>query len=209
MATPAVNGTTQTYPDTKFAHDLGKQAQRAHGRTLSRLANLSVSTNAASIQPATLNATIDEFHSHGVTATVFSDIFLLFQKGQLSREELDQRLINWGLTIPGLKEKFDELPDVVKKCVDEFVKVDLKSGKTAYGVPSASEFKLPTNLKTARKCAALKAAWEDKVKKGEGKEYPSIVENTGEPVPYVDKFAFENWGETSRGTPAVNLHHMI
>jgi hypothetical protein len=209
MATPAINGTTKSYPDTKFAQDLGKQAQRAHGRTLSRLANLSVPTVSGLIQPAALNATIDEFHSHGVTATVFSDIFHLFQKGQLTREELDQRLINWGLTIPGLKEKFDELPGVVRKCVDEFVKVDLTRGRGEDGVPSARGFRLPTNLNTARKCAGLKAAWDEKVKKGEGKEYPSIVENTGEPVAYVDKFAFENWGETSRSTPAVTLHHII
>jgi hypothetical protein len=195
------NGHPATFPGTKLVQDIRKQAKDSHVRTLKRLANLSVPVVGASVQRDTLNDTIDEFRAHGATTTLFGELFALFQRGELSREELDQRLINWGMTMPGLREKFDELPKNVRECVEEFRRVDLKK---EWKVKGAEGFKLPMNLATVRKSKALKEAWEGHVSAGQSGKYTTVVENSGEPVAYVDKFPFENWGETSRGTPAVH-----
>lgn len=118
----------------------------------------------------------------------------------MSREELDQKLINWALKIPGLKEKFDTLPDPVKKIMNDFKDADLSDdgwkGK-------ASGFRLPCSPKMAMKMAKLKQMWDEQTKADGGNNYDGVVEGDGSAVLYVQKFPFENWGDTVKNTPAV------
>jgi hypothetical protein len=182
-----------------------KQTRQAHIRNLSRLASLStqvIGESSATTTPTEqIDSTVDEILAHGATTTFFGEILALIQKKELTREELDQKLLNWIFKIPGFKAKFDKLPENVQKLVEEFAESDLHSLPTVYG------FRKPTPI-AARKCAGLKAAWEEQFKIDGGTGYPGVVEGDGEAVKYVDKAVFQNWGETVQSTPAVYLHLM-
>jgi hypothetical protein len=130
---------------------------------------------------------------------VFSDILSRSQQGQIPREELDQRLLNWVLEVPGMKEKADELSPEMRGLVDKFSAHDLKDPFVVdHGVT------YPAHPATAKKTAHLKAALEAQFKIDGCEKFPSIVENTGKRVEYVERTAFENWGETIKNTPSVS-----
>ena len=196
MATATTNGHPLEFPGAKLVQNIRSQALSSHVRTLTRLANLSVPVVDPTATSSSIDNTIDEIRTHAKTTSIFGEILAGAQKKQLTREELDLKLLNWAMEVPGLREKFDELPENVRQCVDEF--------RTGNGVPSAKGFKIPPNLATAKKNAALKAAWDGHVNAGEKDKYPTVVENTGEPVAFVEKLGFENWGQTSRSNPAVH-----
>ena len=118
----------------------------------------------------------------------------------MTREELDQRWLKWVLKIPGMREKYDDLPDHLQAYVDQFKSHDL----TTEFVPTAGPTKFPPNTATARKIAQLKAMLEEQHKLDKGEKYPDVVENNGDKVAYVEKLLFENWGETIKNTPSVH-----
>ena len=121
----------------------------------------------------------------------------------MSGKELDQKLLNWILKLPGTRDKYNGLPDDLKAYVDEFKDHDL----TREFAPTVSEIKFPANYATAKKIAQLKAMWEEQYKLDKGKHYPDVVEKNGDHVRYVKKVIFENCGETVRNTPAVHFRH--
>ena len=207
MATTAVPSDGAQKFDPKFpAAELVKSIQseidQAQVKTLSRLANLSVPVIGRTAHPESIDSAIEKVLVHGETTVLFGQLFSLFHKGTLTREDLDQRLVNWALKIPGLKEKFDELPDETRKAVDQFKDSDLSQENP---VPLSSGFKTPLTSSTAKKIATLKAGWQRQFDLDKGLAYPDIVENNGEEVKYVDKLIFENWGQTIKNTPAVYL----
>ena len=53
------------------------------------------------------------------------------------------------------------------------------------------------------KMAKLKRMLDEQTKIDGGNKYASVKENDGTPVLYVEKFVFENWGETVKNIPAV------
>jgi hypothetical protein len=199
---PAVNGAAPPgIPGSSFVREIGKQSNNAHAESMKRLANFTVPAVGGSAESGALDDTIEQFRAHASTISVFADIFAMFQQKRLSREELDQRLLNWGIQMPGLKEAFEDLPPSVHDAVLEFIKADLN---TLDGSLDATKgFKIPMNLATAKKCDEVKAEWEKQLKADLGGKYPTVVENNGDPVPYVENYAFVNWGQTSRSTPAV------
>jgi len=207
MATKAVPSTGAQQFDPNFpAADLVKNIQseidQAQVKTLTRLANLSVPVLGRTAHPESIDSAVEKVLAHGETTVLFGQLFSSFHKGTLTREDLDQRLVNWALKIPGLKEKFDELPNETRKAVDQFKDSDLGQNNP---VPLSSGFKTPPSSSTAKKIATLKAAWQKQFDVDKGLAYPDIVENNGEKVKYVDKLTFENWGETIKNTPAVHL----
>jgi hypothetical protein len=195
------NGPSKWSSPADLVDKLQKQTREAHVRNLSRLANLSVPVIGGTAKPASLNSTVDEILAHGATTTLFGEIFALIQKHKLTREELDQKLINWAFIVPGVKEKFDSIPEDTRKHVEEFRGCDLSRPREE--LPKATGFKKPMNPVTKKKCASLKAAWEKQFAIDGGAKYPHIVENNGERVRYVEKVPFENWGATVHSTPAV------
>jgi hypothetical protein len=175
----------------------------AHTDSLSLLANLSIPVAGQTAKTSAIDNALADVRAQGETINFFSDIFTRYQQtsGKLSREELDQKLINWALKVPGLKEKFDDLPDGVKTIMDDFKDADLSQKGGLRG--KAAGFKLPTSPKTAMKMAKLKQMWDEQVKVDGGNKYTGVVEKDGTPVLYVEKFPFENWGDTVKNTPAV------
>ena len=171
---------------------LQKQVRQAHLRNFSRLATLSTQV----IQkPSGID--VEDILANGATTTFFGEIFSLIQRNELTREELDQRLINWILRVPSIKEKYNALPDNVRGYVEEFRVADIKKERM-----DVSGFRRPTPI-AARKCAPLKEAWGEQLKLGGGEKFPEVLENNGEIVVYVENAVFKNWGETVQSTPAV------
>jgi hypothetical protein len=183
------NGTTKSNDSVA---KLQKQVRQAHLRHFSRLATLSTQV---SEKPSGVD--VDDILAHGATTTFFGEIFSLIQRNELTREELDQRLINWILRVPAIKEKFNALPENVRGHVEGFRLADTKKGRM-----EVRGFRRPTRS-AARKCAELKETWEEQLKLDGGKKFPAILENNGEIVVYVEKAVFKNWGETVESTPAV------
>lgn len=130
-------------------------------------------------------------------------MFSKFQAGTLGREELDQSLLNWALKIPALKEKFDELPDDVKAIVDKFRDADLDKLDEVKGL--AQKFEFAPSPGTSAVMADLQTALDGQTEAAKASKYPSVVEQDGTPVEYVEKADFENWGQTVRNTPAVQI----
>ena len=179
---------------------LHKQTRRAHVRNLSRLANLTTPVLQGSVKRDSIDSTVEEILAHGATTTFFGEIFSLIQRHEISREELDQKLVNWVLRVPNVKEKFNALPTEIRRHVEGFRDRDL----SADGVGIVGQgFKKPMSFATARKCAELRDAWEKQYQMDGGRKFIEVVENSGEPVRYIEKVLFKNWGETVENTPAV------
>jgi len=176
--------------------------RQSHVRNLSRLANFSTQVISTSRpESAEPDSTVDEILSHGATTTFFGEIIALIQRGKLTREELDQKLLHWVLTIPGARQKFEKLSDETKGFVEEFKAADLRKGKEV--LPGVG-FKRPRESLRAHRCETeMKAAWGEQVKVDGGNGYPAVVENDGLPVRYVNKATFTNWGETVETKPSV------
>ena len=179
--------------------------QNAHVRNLSRLANLSVPVMGGTTTAGTFESTVEEILAHGATTTLFGEIFALIQKDELTREELDHKLVNWVLRVPGVQAKFDNLPEDIKQCIQEF---RVGGGKARDRIPRTRQFKKPMTPVTTKRVEGLKMAWKEQCKVDGGRKYPGIVENTGEPVVYVEKLLFKNWGDTVESTPAVPHHSL-
>jgi hypothetical protein len=181
--------------------DLVTSLQNAHVRNLSRLANLSVPVVGGTTTASSFTSTVDEILAHGATTTLFGEIFSLIQKNELTREDLDHRLLNWVLRVPGVLSKFEKLPEEIRRCVEEF---RLHGGRTRErGSNRMRTFKKPMNPTSVRRVAGIRDAWKEQCKVDGGLRFPGIVENTGDPVMYVEKLQFKNWGETVESTPAV------
>ena len=187
------------FPAADLVETIHKEVQDAQVRTLSRLANLAVPVGGKTAEPNAIDATIDQVLAHGETTKFFGELFSLSQKGLLTREETDQRLLNWVLKIPGMKEKYDELPDDFKSDVDHFKDHDL----TQQFVPTAVGAKFRPDRSVERTSAKVNALWKEQFKLDQGEKYPDVLENDGTRVVYVEKMVFENWGETVKNTPAV------
>lgn len=183
------NGTTKS---NESVVKLQKQFRQAHLRNFGRLATLSTQVIE---KPSAFDA--EDILAHGATTTFFGEIFSLIQRNELTREELDQRLMNWILRVPAIKEKYNTLPENVRRYVEEFRYADIKKLRM-----EATGFRRPTPV-AARKCTGLREAWEEQLKLDGGKKFSEVVENNGEIVAYVEKAVFKNWGETVRSTPAV------
>jgi hypothetical protein len=150
-----------------------------------------------------IDVTIDQGGAHEETTTFFTELHSRSQKGILTREETDQRWLNCVLKIPGMREKYDDLPHNLQAYVDQFKSHDL----TTEFVPSAGPTKFPPKIATAKKITQLKAMLEEQYKLDKGEKYPNVVENDGANVAYVEKLnVFENWGETVKNTPSVCPH---
>ena len=188
------------FPAVELVKNIQSGLEQAQVKTLSRLANLSVPVIGRTAHPESIDSAIQKVLTHGETTVLFGQLFSSINKGILDRKDLDQRLVNWALKIPGLKEKFDGLPEDVRGCIDQFKDSDLGQDNP---VPLSNGFKHPLSSSTTKKIAALKAAVKQQFDIDKGLTYPTVVENNGEKVMYVEKFAFENWGETIKNTPAV------
>lgn len=199
-----VNGSS-ALNDKKSAATLSKvqkATRQSHVRNLSRLATLSTQI-ISSPSPTTPedNTTVDEIISHGATTTFFGEILALLQKGELTREELDQKLCNWVLTIPGARKTFEGLGEETRGFIEEFRRADLKKGKS---VPTAMGFRRPReSLRVYRCVQEMQGAYAEQLKIDGGKGYPSVVEHDGRPVRYVNKATFKNWGDTVETMPSV------
>jgi len=180
--------------------DMVTTLQNAHVRNLSRLANLSVPVMGGTTTAATFGSTVEEILAHGATTTLFGEIFSLIQRDELTREEVDQKLVNWVLRVPGVQARYDKLPEDIKECIEEFKS---SGGKARDRIPRTKGFKKPMSPISARRVEGMKLAWKEQCKLDGGQKYPGIVENTGEPVIYIEKLQFKNWGETVESTPAV------
>ena len=125
-----------------------KNAEQAQLRTLTRLANLAVPVVGKTADPNAIDATIDQVLSHGETTKFFGELFSLAHKGILTREEVDQRLVNWVLKIPGMKENYDTLPENLKYDVDRFKDHDLtqKFVPTSVGPKFRPDPSVDTNI---------------------------------------------------------------
>lgn len=209
------NGTTGKDKPTKDGDAIIEQTRKAHADTLQALTTLlgplsataSTSKQPSSIPKDTLSTAVDEVQSHAATTTFFGDLFsLIQQKGDnVSRHEIDQKLLNWGLAIPGVKEKLAALPPDLATSVEHFHKSDVSTLKeTGEGVTWLPEgFQRPMNPKSYKKYTAVRKAWEAQNKRDGGKKYDPVVEKDGTPVKYVEDLLFENWGDTVVNTPGV------
>lgn len=191
------------FPATDVIKKVEANAKQVHIDILKNLANLSLPVIGGTAEPSTVDAAIEQVKAHEETTRFFSEVFALQKKGTLIREEFDKRIVNWLLNIPELKEKFDELPEDVRTCVDEFKDSDLSADNP---VPHAVDFKLPPSSSTAKKISKLKAALEEQRNADQWTKYPNIVEKNGDKVAYVEKFPFENWAETVANAPAVQKY---
>jgi hypothetical protein len=203
-ATPTSNSTVPAF-DPKFpAADLVKtlrtNIEKAHLQSLNHLANLSVPVAGGTAKPNDIDTAVQQVLAHGETTLFFGTTFSLLQTGQLTREELDQRMVNWAMKMPGLKDKFDELPDDIKSHVGQFKDCDL-SQKEPFQL---KEFKTPLSPTTLKRRSQLKKALEEQFKLDQGMKYSGILEKNGDKVLYVEDFKFENWGETVANKPSVN-----
>ena len=200
-ALPATNASTfdPQFPATEEVKKIKADSEQAQVRTLSRIANLSVPVAGGTAKPDSLDATIEQIVAHGETTLFFGNVFSLFQKGQLTRRELDQRLVNWVLKVPGLRQKFDELPQNMKEFVVQFGKSDLSAEEPIQVVAQ----KFPSNSAIMKQTTTLTKALEAQLQIDKGEKYPDVLENDGSRVKYVQDFKFVNWGETLANTPSV------
>jgi hypothetical protein len=181
-----------------------RQTRHAHVRNLSRLANLSVPIIHGS-KEHNIRSSVQEIVSHGATTVLFGEIFnlLLDKNGSpgVSREELDQKLMNWILKVPGVSERFGALDGTARDHVERFRSTDMKSwdGKV-------DGFKRPLTPAVAKKCGEMKKAWEAQLKKDGGRKFKEILEANGERVVYIENTKFENWGDTVNKTPSVQSY---
>ena len=203
-----------------------KKPHPTHTNRLQRPARLSgsTSTTASSKSSGTtisppmakeqLSKAAHDILSPEPTTTFFREMFDFIQdKGKdLTKLEVDQKLVNWGLAIPGVKEKLATFPPDVQNSVEQFRTADVSTlqdidslgfSQGAVGPTFVHGFRRPMNPKSHRKFEKIRRAWEGQLKIDGGKKYVSIVENNGSPVKYVDKLMFENWGDTVENTPAV------
>lgn len=188
------------FPAVQLVKDIQSGLDEAQVKTLGRLANLSVPVVGHTAHSESIEAAIQKVIAHGETSVLFGQLFAAAHNGTLTREDLDQRLVNWAFKIPALKEKIEGLPDEARQCINQFKDSDLQQ---EHPVPLSAGFKLPVSSSTAKKVAVQKAAWERQFDLDKGLAYPTVVENTGQNVLYVEKLVFENWGETIKNTPAV------
>jgi len=140
---------------TKPLASISDVAQKADINTLSGIAALAVPTITKSSQPTTLTATIDEVSAQGETAHVFSDILSRIHEGNMSRDDLDQRLLTWVLEVPSMRERLGDLSPEMRALVDKFRTQDLKDRFVV-----EKGVKYPPNPATARKIAVLRSALE-------------------------------------------------
>src|SRR5271169_6618345 len=112
--TNGVLKTTSTLSIADSVFKVQKQTRQAHIRNLSRLANLSTQVIVGESSP-------HKSSEYSISSTV-EEILALIQKKELTREELDQKLINWLSKLPALKEKIAGLPEDVRNHVEEFGK---------------------------------------------------------------------------------------
>lgn len=195
------------WPAAQELKDLHKKLASSHTDTLSLLANLSIPVVGQTAKSAAIGSTLDDVRAQGDTLSFFSDLFSRFQetansKDKLSQEEVDQKLLNWALKVPGLKEKFDILPEPTKQIIKDLSNADLSKEGALKG--TAAGFKLPTSPKMEMKMAKLKQMLNEQTKIDGGNKYANVKENDGSLVLYVEKFVFQNWGETVKNTPAVS-----
>jgi hypothetical protein len=203
MATESTSNTTGTATTTSNPNlPATEEAERAHVETLKRIANLLTSGAGRTATSDSIDATTDQVRAHDETTKFFTELHSRSQEGTLTREEVNQRWMNWALEIPGMREKYDDLPDNLKAYVDQFKSHDL----TTEFVSSVGPMKFPPKIATAKKIAQLKAMLDEQYKLDKGERYPNIVENNGDKVAYVEKLGFENWGETVKNTPSVRSH---
>ena len=199
MHSNGVNGATANLSKVQ------KATRQSHIHNLSRLATLStqiISSDSPHTPPDETHSTVDEIISHGATTTFFGEILALIQAGELTREELDQKLLNWILTIPGARKTFERFDSRTKGHIQEFRRADLRKGKgdSTVGV----RFKRPHTLKIHHCVQELRDSYEEQLKIDGGKLYPSVVENDGRPVRYINKKTFQNWGDTVETKPSVH-----
>jgi len=188
------------FPAAQEVNQLHQEQGKAITASLSRLANLSIPVLGQTAKPESIEATLQDVLAHGETIKFFGETFA--NANSLSQAEFDQKLINCAFLVPGLREKFDELPENVRTCVDKFRMVDLSKED---GRSAVDGFKIPPSASVSRKTEVLRKGWHEQMKLDGGKKFPDIVENDGSPVVYVEKYVFENWGETVKNTPAVQL----
>jgi len=199
------NGVNGAKKDTANLSKVQNATRQSNVRNLSRLANLStqiISGDSHRTPADETHSTVDEILSHGATTTFFGEILALIQAGELTREELDQKLLNWILTIPGARKKFERFEEGTKGYIQEFKGADLRKGK---GVSTMGDrFKRPNTLRVHRCVQELQDSYNEQLKIDGGKAYPSVVESDGSPVRYVNKKTFENWGDTVETKPSVH-----
>jgi hypothetical protein len=186
------------FPAMAEVSQIDKELATATQKSLERIANLSIPVVGQTAKSETLDSAIEGVLTHGQTITFFGDLFSRFQEGNLSREEVDQKLVNWAILVPGIKEKFDDLPSDVRGLVEDYRNADLN--KLDDIRTKAEKFEVQPSIGTQKKMAVLNDAWSANTAQ---KKYPSVVEQDGSPVVYVEKETFENWGQTVRNKPAV------
>ena len=193
------------FPAAAEVKGLQGDVRTAHVKSLTRLATLSIPVAGQTAKADDLQATIDEVHAHGTTISFFADLFERSYQGKLGREELDQGLIDWAMKMPGMKQKFDELPDEVRRTVEAFKDADLHQEFD----PKKHGFARPETSRSTKKVAEMRTLFAEQVRADGGKGYPTVVEKDGSPVQYVNKAVFENWGQTVKNTPAVKSHRIV
>lgn len=179
---------------------LRKETRQAHINTLTRIAQFTTHLARHTESPDQVKSHNDDLIAHAETAKVWGEIFELYSSGQFGREEIIQKLLQWCLAVPGLKEKFEELPHLIKSYINEFRNADLRDHEK---LPKMEGFRMPASPASVKKAERLKAAVREQCKIDEGRKYTNVLENDGRPVAYVDRAVFENWGETVNNTPAV------
>lgn len=162
---------------TELLASIQKEAKTAHVDTLSRIANLTVPTLATATPRTHLIAAIEQVRGHGETAAVFTGILSRLHQGPIQREDLDQRLLNWVLQVPGIKEKVGDLSPEMRTLAEEFAAHDLRQPFVL-----GQGINYPHNPATEEKMRQLGLALQAQVVKDGGQKFPSIVENTGERV---------------------------
>ena len=205
--TPANNGIISAITGKKFDPKFPAAAEVkaifdeipiATQKSLERVANLSIPVLGQTAKSESLDSAIQAMLTHGKTISLFGDLFARLQSGNLTREEVDQKLVNWALEVPGIQEKFDELPSDVRQLLEEYRGADLSALDDVKS--KADNFKMQPSLPTQKKMGVLRDSWTANT---EQNKYTSVVEADGTPVMYAENEIFENWGQTVKNKPAV------
>jgi hypothetical protein len=198
-----LNGTRKNdqtkFPAGQLVSKLFQQTRASHIRSLNRLANLSVPVIGGTATPTDLKNTVEEVLAHGATTSLFGELFSGTVEGRVKREEFDQKLINWIFQVPELRRKISDLEPEVQNYIEEFRKTDLSVQSM-----NVEGFQRPLSGNCGRKVGRIKVAWEEQFKIDGGRKYSGILEGNGDPVIYIEKIVFENWGETVENIPAVS-----
>ena len=185
------------FPAEQLVDSLLEQTRKSHIHNLNRLANLSGPISHGTAPENTLNSTVQEILAQGATATFFGEIFALLQSGKLTREEFDRKLVNWALKVPELNAKIAELPDNIRKAIHQFA-----GGEEV----ALEDFRRPpVNRRMERKFEKMKMGLNEQFDIDGGQRFSTVVEADGQPVSYVEKAVFQNWGETVENVPAVYI----